>query len=455
MPTPSDLFLSPDLTEAEARAYLQSLGFRDTAAVDQCLQQMADDLVVREALGRLATELIPALLESPDPDAAAINVAHYISARAGRAMLCDYLRDDPRALHVLTYVMGASPYLSEILIHTPEYFHWLVAQVERSAPDRQDHEEELVSAFATVDDPGEALNMLRRWKRRELLRIGTRDLLRHETVQTVSAQLSDVAAVAVDFVLAIVMQQRLNEEGQERAPGAFAIIGSGSLGSGEMSYGPDVDLLYVFESAGEGNDVEASRVFFERVGRDVTAALGEEDPREGMLYRVAARQWPQTGGELRACSLRECADHYARSDDVGERLALTRARPIAGDAQLGARFIAACQPFIYRERPDGRTIAALVGDREGEEVEALTQAFQLTHGAHHTPLRHTGTLGVLEALAKGGLLAEPVCRELDRAYVFLRSARHRRELGLADDLQKQIDSSRQRVKEICQSLSHV
>ena len=99
-------------------------------------------------------------------------------------MFLDYLREDPRALHVLTYVMGASPHLGEILIRTPEYFHWLVSQVERSAPDRQDHEEELVSAFATIDDPVEGLNMLRRWKRRETLRIGTRDLLRHETVQT-------------------------------------------------------------------------------------------------------------------------------------------------------------------------------------------------------------------------------------------------------------------------------
>ena len=109
--------------------------------------------------------------------------------------------------------------LSEILVRTPEYFHWLVAQVERSAPDRQDHEEELVSVFASIDDPAEALNMLRRWKRRETLRIGTRELLRHETVQTAAAQLSDVACVAVDFALAIVMQQLLDLRGRDQAPG--------------------------------------------------------------------------------------------------------------------------------------------------------------------------------------------------------------------------------------------
>jgi glutamine synthetase adenylyltransferase len=97
--------LSPDLTEEQARAYLQSLGFRDAAVVDEQLQRMADDLVVREALGRLASDLLPAVLESADPDGAVAAIAQYLASRSGRAMFLDYLREDPRALHVLTHVM--------------------------------------------------------------------------------------------------------------------------------------------------------------------------------------------------------------------------------------------------------------------------------------------------------------------------------------------------------------
>ena len=82
-----------------------------------------------------------------------------------------------------------------------------------------------------------------------MLRIGTRDLLRHETVPTASAQLSDVAAVAIDFALAIVMQQRLDAERREKPPGTFAVIGTGSLGGREMGYGADVDVLYVYDAA--------------------------------------------------------------------------------------------------------------------------------------------------------------------------------------------------------------
>jgi glutamate-ammonia-ligase adenylyltransferase len=453
--TPSDLFLSPDLTEEQARAYLQSLGFRDAVAADEHLQRMADDPVVREALGRLAPDLLPAVLESPNPDTAVAAIAHYVASRSGRAMFLDYLREDPRALHVLTYVMGASPHLADILIRTPEYFHWLVAQVERSAPDRQDHEEELVSALATLDDPVEGLNLLRRWKRRETLRIGTRDLLRHETVQTAAAQLSDVASVAVDFALAIVMQQRLDADAREKPPGTFAVIGTGSVGGREMSYRDDVDLLYVYDTPGvSGGDAVGAGEFFVRVGCDLTAALRDET-HDGSLYRVVLPQWAKTDGWLEARSLAEYAEHYAAADDPVERLALTRARPIAGNAELGARFMASCQPFVYSHQrhkapPPGK------GRHAAHEIEVLTQVFQLAFGARHAELRYTGTLATLEAMARAGLVGEQICRELDHAYVFLRAAEHRRQLGLGDaDAEMQVERSKARVREICDTIGRL
>ena len=457
MASPSDLFLSPDLTEDQARAYLQSLGFRDAAAVDEHFQRMADDLVAREALGRLAPDLFPAILESPNPDGAVAGIAQYVASRSGRAMFLDYLREDPRALHVLTYVMGASPQLGDILIRTPEYFHWLVAQVERSAPDREDHEEELVSAFATIDDPVEGLNMLRRWKRREILRIGTRDLLRHETVPTASAQLSDVAAVAIDFALAIVMQQRLDAEGREKPPGTFAVIGTRSLGGREMGYDAGVNVLYVYDAASaDVADANAAGEFFVRVGSELTAALGD-DTREGPLYSVDVPPWPRVDGALRACSFDEYAERYANGQDLGERLALTRARPVAGDAGLGARFMAACQPYVYRDgAPKPVPNPSDEGSRAAYQIETLTQAFQLAHGSQHVALRSTSTLGTLEALGRARLLPEQVCRELDHAYVFLRTAEHRKQLGLADaDMDKQVEASRTRVRELCDAIGRL
>jgi glutamate-ammonia-ligase adenylyltransferase len=498
VPTPTDLFLSPDLTEGEAREYLKSLGFRDPIAADEHLQAMADDLVVRETLGRLAPDLLPALLESPDPDAAVVGLSRYLAARTGRAMFLDYLREDPRALHVLTYVLGASPFLSEILIRNPEYFHWLVSQIERSAPDRQDLEEELEAMLANVDDPGEALDTLKRWKRRETLRIAARDLLRRETVQTATAQISDLASVVADVALAIVMRQMLDAEGREQSPGTFAVIGMGKLGGRELNYSSDIDLIYVYDlDPADATDGSEPREFFQRLGRKLTSALGEHT-HESYLYRVDLRLRPGGARGRIAYSLEEYDDYYTAWGETFERVALIKARPIAGDLELGRRFIARLQPFVYRKYLDRAALEELsrykarsdraLGSRADErnikagrggirEVELFTQLLQLTYGGQHPFLRQPNTLAALDALVRAGLVTEPISRELAHAYVFLRSVEHRlqlvqenqthrmsdvaleleisaRRLGLgsAEDLEKQLTAYRDRVHEIYRDL---
>ena len=152
----------------------------------------------------------------------------------------------------------------------------------------------------------------------------------------------------------------------------------------------------------------------------------------------------------------EYTAHYAASSDHAERLSLTRARPVAGDADLGDRFIAACQPFIYPEHAaaDVSSHPFNVRDLGGDSltVELLTQTFQLKHGGRHSALRHTGTLGTLDVMGKAGLISEQLCRELDHAYVFLRSTEHRRQLGLHEDMQKQVDASQERVRSLVRSV---
>lgn len=491
MPTPADLFLSPDLTEEDARAYLASLGFRDAVAADTHLQAMAEDLVVRETLGRLAADLLPALLESPDPDAAVVGLSRYLAARTGRGMFLDYLREDPRALHVLTYVLGASPFLGEILIRNPEYFHWLISQFERSAPDRRDLEDEIETQLSAIDDPAEALDTLKRWKRRETLRIASRDLLRRETVQTATAQISDLAGVVIDTALAIVARQLLAAEELEAAPGAFAVVGMGKLGGRELNYSSDIDLLYVYD-AGDADD-SSSRDFFHRLGRKLTSALGDFTG-ESYLYRVDLRLRPGGASGNIAYSLEEYDEYYTSWGETFERFALLKARPVAGDIQLGRRFLDRVQPFVYRKYLDRAALEELsrykarsdqaLGSRADErnvkagrggirEVELFTQVFQLTYGGQNPSLRHTSTLAGLEALVRGGLVTKLVQHELMHAYVFLRSVEHRlqlvqenqthrmsdeaqeleisaRRLGLgsAEDLDKQLGAYRDRVHEI-------
>src|SRR5256885_609755 len=112
---------------------------------------------------------------------------------------------------------------------------------------------EILAMLANIADPADALDTLKRWKRRETLRIATRDLLRRETVETATAQISDLADVVVDCALKIVTAQMLAGEAREKAPGVFSVIGMGKLGGGELNYSSDIDLMYVFDAAAAEN----------------------------------------------------------------------------------------------------------------------------------------------------------------------------------------------------------
>jgi len=443
LPSPSDLFLSPDLTEDAAQRFLGSLGFRDPVAADHHLQMMADDLIVRRTLGAMAANLLDAMRQTPNPDAALVGFSRYVSSRAARAMFLEYLRDDPRALHVLCSILGTSPLLTEILVRNPEYFHWVVSQIERGAPGVLELADEMDAALTTVETPAQRLNVLRRLKRREILRIAGRDILGRETVPSATAQLSDLAAVITDRTLAIVTSEVLDAERRPQAPGAFAVIGMGKLGGRELNYSSDIDLIYVYDT--DDPEDGAASGFFQRLARRLTAALSEHTE-ESYLYRVDLRLRPMGRTGNMAYSLRQCEQYYNFWGETFERFALIKARPIAGDRDLGRRFLELMHPFIYRKYLDHAALEEMarykartdraIGQREGErnvklgrggirEVELFTQVLQLIYGGHNPALCQANTLAALTALESANLISHGVCQDLSSAYVFLRTVEHR------------------------------
>ena len=199
---PSDLFLSSDLSEDQAQAYLQSLGFRDAAAADRALQAMAEELPTRHALGEVADALVDSLARVADPDAAITGLGAYLATRMSKVTFLNHLRDDPKATDVLLQIFGAGGPLGEMLLRDPEQFHWLMARVDRRQTMNLE-DEELPRARAGQCEP-EALERL---CRRQLLRIGTRTTMGRETKESAAAQLSQLR----DLILAQVPVAALRE----------------------------------------------------------------------------------------------------------------------------------------------------------------------------------------------------------------------------------------------------
>ena len=438
--TPRDLFLASELSEDAARQYLASRGFRDPSDADRHLQQLADDLPTRLALGELAGVLLETLTEAPDPDGALVGFCRYVATRAPKSSLIGYLSDDPRALEILTYLLGSSPFLSEVLIRNPEYFHWLQRELDGPAPDSISYREELDALVARDEDPPRQIDALKRFQRREMLRIAARDLLGKDTLRSSTEQLSSLADIVVEGAIRIVLNQT---SPHAAPPGAFVVIGMGKLGGRELNYSSDIDLIYLYEATDPEDS--AAHEYFQKFGRRLTALLGEHTD-EGYLYRVDLRLRPMGKRGNVVYSLKQSAHYYETLGETFERFALIKARPIAGDIQLGERFLELVRPFVYRKYLDHAALEELGrykarADREHlkqdeaernvkqgrggiREIELFTQVFQLIYGGSHRELQASGTLAALQDVHRFGFIEADVLKDLADAYEFLRKVEH-------------------------------
>ena len=270
---------------------------------------------------------------------------------------------------------------------------------------------------------------LRRWKRRELLRIAARDLLGATDMPGVGRELAALAQVCLEAALAIVDPDV-----------GFAVIGMGKLGGRELNYASDIDVLFVHDG-----DADAA----ERAARALLATMTTATE-DGIVFRTDANLRP----EGRAGPLTRTVESYASYYDAWARTwefqALIKARPVAGDPDLGERFMALATPRVWPEKldPDAiREIRAMkeraedITERQGlterelkrgrggiRDIEFAVQLLQLVHGRNDRSVRSPTTLDALHELADGGYVDRPDVERLDRAYRFLRDVEHRIQL---------------------------
>ncbi len=442
--TPRDIFLAKELSPDDAARFLERYGPRDGEAADQNLQQLADELPSRLALGELAPTLLDILSTTPDPDAAVVGFCRYVGTRAPRAAFVRELTADPRLLDILMQILGTSPFLSEILIRNPEYLYWLRQRLDAAPPDRFDYDTELDRLLDNAQTVEQQVNVLKRFQRREMLRVAARDLfgmLNRESLTSTTTQLSNLADTIVDRALAIAAAEAAAKQGP--LPGRFTVIGMGKLGGRDLNYSSDIDLIYVYDASAE--EAGAAHGRYQKLGRRLTGLLADHTG-EGYLYRVDMRLRPMGQGGNLVYSLKQSAQYYESLGETFERFALLKARPIAGDLELGRKFVDMVTPFVYRKYLDHAAIEELArykaradrgharhGDldvniKEGRggirEVELFAQVFQLIYGGDQPALRTGHTLTALDQLGARDLIEPEVQADLATAYIFLRNIEH-------------------------------
>ena len=284
--------------------------------------------------------------------------------------------------------------------------------------------------------------------RRHLVHLAARDLTGADPLPLVMAELADLAAAALEAALAIA-RSRLPAG---CAPARLAVIAMGKCGARELNYASDVDVIFVCaapeQEAGSGQAGEAGEAGAVRTATLLASGLirvcSQSTP-EGMLFPVDANLRPEGRDGPLVRSLASHLAYYQRWAKTWEFQALLKARPVAGDAGLGAAYLAAVAPMVWQAaQRDGfvpdvqamrrRVLGSLPAGQAGRElklgpgglrdIEFAVQLLQLVHGRADESLRAPDTLAALAALAAGGYVGRQDAAGLASAYRFLRGVEH-------------------------------
>jgi [glutamine synthetase] adenylyltransferase / [glutamine synthetase]-adenylyl-L-tyrosine phosphorylase len=412
-----------------------------------------------EAFLELMGPLARWLPRSADPDLALNNLERVFSQPAGRAQLPALIEGRGRNLDTLLRLLGTSQFFADVLAADPEAFE-LVRGSARRPPDAKELKSQLQTAIDAAVDDTSVLRAFRRFRRRQILRIGVADIIRDRPLEEVTRAISQTAEIAVEVALGHALKHMTARYGEpfsdNGGPARVAVIGFGKLGGEELNYSSDIDLMFVHDADGEtrGRRPIAAGEFVSRVVSEVVRLLSAHTP-DGQAFRVDLRLRPEGRRGPLSRTLHSTLSYYDAMGRTWERQALIKARPIAGDSTLGREFLQAVEPFIYRKyfsfseineiKSLKRTIErksrdAGADDRDVKtgrggirDIEFAVQFLQLLNGGDLPAVRERNTLLAIQALAEAGCLTGQEAQILDDTYRFLRRTEHR--LQLLFDLQ--------------------
>lgn len=385
---------------------------------------------------------------------------------ANAVPLVDVVEQFPLGEAALLHLLAVSNICGMRLTRNPETLLWL-ARPEVSVSSRA-HTEMLTELRALAGDcsADKGFAALRFWKGREMTRVAVRELAAVAPLEETTGELSQIAEICLRRVFNFWDVELRQRYGSPKAE--FAILALGKLGGSELNHSSDVDLLFLYSEEGQLTPHISYHQFFNRLGNKILETFSTPDP-AGLLFRVDLRLRPEGSAGPLARSLESMENYYAGFGETWERIALIKARGIAGSRELAYDFQRLHQPFIYPKSitPDlleevgnikHRIERDVVGPEKLErdvklgrggirDIEFIVQTLQLIHGARNPFLQETSMLKALRALRELDLLPRDEVLALDNAYRFLRRVEHR--------LQIEAEQQTHTVPEETESLSRL
>ena len=457
------------------RNLLEPVGLTDVREAHRRLKLMADgpDGVrfspqVRRLFVDLAPTLLRLLSESPDPDMALRYIETFASKVGARSSHYAMFNEQPSTLELLTKLCGTSRFLADLLTGQPESFDVLTAPavIDKPKTSSEIYMEALQETTAGTAD--QVFEALRRYKNSEVLRIGMWNVLGEANLWATTTELSDLAEGILQAMYSHINTEFQIEYGkpiemngnQRQTPSTdvdlplarFAVIGMGKFGGRELNFSADLDLMLVYSAEGETTQGMSNADYFSRLGLELANRL-KGNTGGGGIYELDLRLRPYGSGGAIALSLTGYQNYYEKDAETWERQALIRARPVAGDIELGQEFVKQAHAFAYSQSLTAEQIAYIVHNRQRKEAQAtrppstsrrrrgrrrqqidvksgygglidiefLAQTLQLIHGTTHSQVRVQNTVEAIHQLHEIGVLTLDQRDQLRFAYEFLRN----------------------------------
>ncbi len=446
----------------------------------------------RRSLERLAPLLMSELLESPNPDQALNNLEQFLSVIRARDSFFALLVENPETVRILLTLFGSSQLLSRIFIQRPELLDTMVSQshavIEKS---RHDIASELADELALAEDFEVQLDVLRRFRNAEFLRLALNDL--HGKVkQTVTTrQLSWLAEACLEHACCLARQELavrfgapfIEVDGSFREV-AFAIVGMGKLGGLELNYHSDLDIIFIFEGEGSTQPLAttdakrfrqlSSYEYFAKLAQRIISILTLVT-REGVVYQIDTRLRPSGNQGPLVTGFNAFVRYHQDSAQPWERQAMTKARVVCGPPEFSQRLQETISALTFeRPLPDNlkeeisrlrdrmeleiaKESDKLINIKTGRggmvDVEFITQYLQLLNAGSVKELRQQGTIPLLECLARQNLMDKNDAQQLVTGYRFLRRLENRLRL-LYDQSMNELSTQPAALRKVALSLGY-
>ena len=439
-----------------------NVAFEDPRAAKRRL-----DTILTPEHPKLAAHLADALVRCAEPDVALLGFDRFLEAVAEPDEERQRMAAELQYARLVCTIFDQSQMLTDIVCRHPQYMQWLWedADLENALP-RERMIAEMHGWAAECPTAEQGGLAMRRFRQREILRIAVRDIYRGASVVSLTEDLSNLADAALETAIRITypdLERRFgkpmwSDGAGTRQEAGFVVMGMGKLGGRELNFSSDIDLIFLFSADGEtaGGPASIANIeFFQKLGERIIALVSRQTA-EGFIFRIDMRLRPHGRMGPLATPLHNALDYYSRYAQCWERQAMIKARPVAGDLELGRHFIDETRPLVFPRYFDDETLESIhqiklqteaqtagrmetdievkLGHGGIRDIEFTVQMLQMLNGGRMPELRTVNNLQAIDALGRRAHLRPFEAAALASNYAFLRKVEHRLQIEKGQQL---------------------